>query len=206
MPAPIIRSAEFVKSAPNISMAPDTGEMPEIVFVGRSNVGKSSLINSLLLRKNLAKTSNTPGKTRLINFYRINDALMLVDLPGYGFAKVSHAEQAAWQKSLTKYITSRKEICLVLSLMDARHPPQDSDLNMLQWLFQHQLPVEVVLTKSDKLGKKDLAKQVTVFSNDLEWAREKLIVYAATTHVGRDKLWERMMEYAPVMEAAPSVP
>jgi GTP-binding protein len=195
--APIIKEARFITSAPSIKAAPETNDQPEIVFVGRSNVGKSSLINSLLGRKNLAKTSNTPGKTRLINFYHINQQFYFVDLPGYGYAKVSHAEQAQWKKALGNYITQRTQIKLVLSLIDARHPPQENDLEMLSWLFHHQLPVEVVMTKSDKLTKNELQKQKKLLSDQLEWSQERLIFYSATSHQGKEALWKRMSEHVP---------
>jgi GTP-binding protein len=195
IPIPI-HSATFVKSAPSLKDSPDFGGLPEFVMVGRSNVGKSSLINSLLNRKSLAKTSNTPGKTRLINFYLINQQWVLVDLPGYGYAKVSHAEQARWQKNLEQYLTKREPICVILILIDARHPLQASDEQMITWLSHHQLPWQIVLTKTDKLSKNQVGQhvqQLTKALRPLGASPERILPYSAVTHVGRPQLWERLL-------------
>ena len=145
-----IHSAHYIKSALKLSDCPDWLH-PEIAVVGRSNVGKSSLINSLLGRKNLARTSQTPGKTRLLNFYEINEAWGLVDLPGYGYAKVSKSEQQSWREHLERYLTDRPQLKLVLLLIDARIDAQDMDVMMAQWLGHHQIPTALVLTKTDKV-------------------------------------------------------
>lgn len=187
-----VKSAEFIKSAPGIKDAPDFNGLPEIVFVGRSNVGKSSVINSLLQRKNLAKTSNTPGKTRLINFYLINEALVLVDLPGYGYAKVSHAEQESWRIKLEQFLTQREPLQLVIHLIDIRHGPQPSDIQMFEWLNFHQLPALVILTKTDKLTKSQVVTQTKKSAQALGLALEDVIPYSAVTHAQRDLLWKRI--------------
>lgn len=133
--------------------------IPEVVFIGRSNVGKSSLINALTGRKQLAKVSNTPGKTRLVNFFRINDALRFVDLPGYGFAKVSHAERLAWDKLIMSYLDAGRPITSVLLLIDSRHALQDLDARMAEWFAANRFPLRIVLTKIDKLKQNELARQ-----------------------------------------------
>lgn len=156
-----ITEANFITSAPSLKECP-TWTLPEIAMVGRSNVGKSSLINKLTNRKGLAKTSNTPGKTRLINFYEINKTFSLVDLPGYGYAKVSHSIQATWQKNLETYLSKRDNLMLIIQLIDARHGPQPNDLQMAAWLASQRLPVLVVMTKVDKLSKNDLSKQLAL--------------------------------------------
>ena len=147
-----IKSATFVLSAPDIKHCPDSS-LTEICFAGRSNVGKSSLINALTNQKKLAKTSNTPGKTRALNFFIIDDIWHLVDLPGYGYAKVSKKEQAKWKMALEEYLLNREQLGLVCVLVDARHKPQDSDLDFMYWLGTNQIPFMAILTKADKISK-----------------------------------------------------
>ena len=133
-------------------------DVPEVVFVGRSNVGKSSLLNVLTGRKQLARVSANPGKTQQINFFRIGGDLRFVDLPGYGFAHVSQVQRRAWRKLIEAYLTAGRPIALILQLLDARHPLQDLDAGMIEWLVSLQLPVQAVATKSDKLSQRDLAR------------------------------------------------
>lgn len=194
MPPIIIHSATFIKSAPSIKDAPETGGLPEFVMVGRSNVGKSSCINSLTNHKSLAKTSNTPGKTRLINFYDINHQFYLVDLPGYGYAKVSHAEQERWRKNLETYLLKREEIRLILQMVDARHGPQPSDIQMMTWLSHHEVPWVMVLTKVDKVSKQVGRQLVSKTAQDLGLPPDQIIAFSAQTHLGRDALWEVIAE------------
>ncbi|MEB3286208.1 MAG: ribosome biogenesis GTP-binding protein YihA/YsxC [Vampirovibrionales bacterium] len=203
-----IRDAQFVKSAPHIGLSPDFGThppLPEIAFVGRSNVGKSSLINSLLYRKGLAKTSNTPGKTRLINFYRISldhegrRELAFVDLPGYGYAKVSKSEQAQWGKHLEEYLKKRATLRWVLQLVDSRHGFQVSDLEMLSWLAHQQLPTLIVLTKADKLNRHQQQQQIMDAERRLELTglsitQFPITLYSADIHQGRDELWRLILD------------
>lgn len=154
-----ILDASFVKSAPSLQDCPDPEGRFEVAFVGRSNVGKSTLINLLLQRKNLAKTSNTPGKTRLLNYYDIvvspqkdqQVPLFLVDLPGYGYAKVSKSEQKKWQQAFERYLKERENLALIVMLVDARHGLQSVDLQMWEWLSFYELPVGLVMTKCDKV-------------------------------------------------------
>jgi GTP-binding protein len=144
--------AEFVGSAAGPEGYPKAG-LPEVALAGRSNVGKSTLINALLNRKGLAKTSGTPGKTRLINFYDVNGRFHLVDLPGYGFARVPAGEKAAWRGRIEGYLTGREHLRLVVVLVDIRHPPAATDRQMIEWLTHHKVPLLVVATKRDKLGR-----------------------------------------------------
>ena len=154
-----IPQAEFVKSATAPAHYPD-GDLPEVAFVGRSNVGKSSLLNSLVGRKKLAHISSTPGKTRHINFYLIDRVYHFVDLPGYGYAKVSKTEREAWRKSIESYLTGRSQLRLVVSLIDIRHEPTRLDRDLIEWLDQLGLPFIIVLTKSDKVKSGEIATRL----------------------------------------------
>ena len=151
MPEPINFSiATFLKSAPSIRQCPpDTGA--EVAFAGRSNAGKSSAINALTRQAKLARTSKTPGRTQLINFFTLTDALRLVDLPGYGFAKVPLAKKREWDKNMAEYLQHRQSLKALVLLMDIRHPLRDYDLQMIQWASECHLPIHLLLTKADKL-------------------------------------------------------
>jgi GTP-binding protein len=185
-----ITSAEFVTSAVTPTQFPaDLG--PEVAFVGRSNVGKSSLINSLLNRRGLAKTSSTPGKTRTINFFRINSQFGFVDLPGYGWAQVSRAERAAWGPMVEQFFRTRQKLEGMVQLIDVRHPPSADDQRTRAWLLQWQRPLLVVATKVDKISRTQRPshlKQITETLN-LE-AEAPLIVFSAQTGEGKEKIWE----------------
>ena len=154
-----IKQTEFVKSCAHSSQLP-TPEFPEIAFSGRSNVGKSSLINKLMNRRNLAQTSNTPGKTRLLNYYLINRNTHFVDLPGYGFAKRSKAERKTWASLIEAYLTTRDRLRGIVQLIDARHDPSVEDMEMIRWLGSERTPFLIVATKVDKLSKTKADKQL----------------------------------------------
>lgn len=189
-----ILEATFVKSAPTLRDAPELNDIPEIAMVGRSNVGKSSLINKFLNRKNLAKTSNTPGKTRLMNFYDVSGQFALVDLPGYGYAKVSKTMQAEWQKHLQQYLKQREPLRLVLQLIDARHEPKDTDRAMYEWLMTHELPTQIILTKVDKLKQKERQICVQRASDMMGLPKESILVFSAETGEGVDVLRNRVQQ------------
>ena len=145
-----VHNAEIVISAVSPKQYPES-QLPEIALAGRSNVGKSSFINTLINRKNLARTSGKPGKTQTLNFYLIEDALHFVDVPGYGYAKVSKTERAKWGKMIETYITQREQLRAVVSLIDLRHPPTQDDIQMYEFLKYYDLPVIIVATKADKI-------------------------------------------------------
>ncbi|HEY2867806.1 MAG TPA: ribosome biogenesis GTP-binding protein YihA/YsxC [Pyrinomonadaceae bacterium] len=178
-----VTSAEFVKSAFDRSHWTADG-LPEIAFLGRSNVGKSSLINSLLGRRGLARTSNTPGRTQSINFFLINDAFYFVDLPGYGYAKVSKSMRQDWGKMAEDYLSERTNLVLCIQLIDARHDPTELDRELNDWLAFHRKPNIVVATKSDKLSSNQLRKNVAEIANELQGST--LIAYSSRLGSGRD--------------------
>jgi GTP-binding protein len=151
-------AAKFLISAEKLSQCPDYN-LPEFALVGRSNVGKSSFINALANHKKLAKTSNTPGKTRLINFFNFSDKFIIADLPGYGYAKVSKEEQNRWQKHLEEYLTQREQIASLIQFIDARHPIQKNDYQMREWIQANRLPVITIVTKVD-YAKPSVTKQI----------------------------------------------
>jgi GTP-binding protein len=161
-----IKSAEFVKSSPSIQDLPG-GDLPEFAFIGRSNVGKSSLLNFLVGRKNLAKTSSTPGRTKLINHFLINDSCYFVDLPGYGFAKSSKTERVKWGQSTEQYLLQRSELKCLFVLLDLNVPPRAPDFEFLSWLRVHGVPIAVVLTKTDKLNQSARYRQEQLFGQEL---------------------------------------
>ena len=190
--------SEYVTSAVSKSTCP-AEPLPEIVFVGRSNVGKSSLINSLTRRKSLARTSGTPGKTQTINFFRvelktsdddIRRALYLVDLPGYGYAKTSKTNRRLWAKFIDEYLSSRRDIKFVCQLVDMRHPPMESDLASFASLVEKNLPVLIVATKSDKLGKTEQSKHLAAIQKALNVDAEAVLPYSSVKNFGRGELLE----------------
>ena len=163
---------------------------PEIAFLGRSNVGKSSLLNSLLQRKGLARTSNTPGRTQSINYFLINEQFYFVDLPGYGFAKVSKSMRADWGKMAEDYLSDREELALCIQLVDSRHEPSKLDLQLHEWLNFNEKKHVVVATKSDKLSARELNAQLRLI--EAEMAPSKVISYSAQTGKGRDAVWSQI--------------
>ena len=161
-----VRSAEFIMSNSNVMKAPKD-RIPEYAFIGRSNVGKSSLINMLMERKDLAKISGKPGKTQLINHFKINEEWFLVDLPGYGYAKVSKKKRTIFQFFIENYLKEREQLVCTFVLIDSRHDPQKIDLEFMQFLGENQIPFCIVFTKADKLGSSKLNKQITSYKKKL---------------------------------------
>ena len=191
-----ILSAEFIKGATAPLHYPE-GSFPEVAFVGRSNVGKSSLINVLVRRKNLAKISNTPGRTQLINFFIINHHYVFVDLPGYGFARVPEAVRRNWSPMVETYLKERSNLRLVILIMDIRRDPATQDLDLLRWLDHYRIPVLPVLTKTDKLSKSQVRRRARQIEEMLmEGANLKTapnpILFSARTGEGRDALWSML--------------
>lgn len=165
-----IKNAKFLISSPNLKLCPELN-MPEFALLGRSNVGKSSFINTLVNQSKLAKTSNTPGKTRLINLFEIQTdfkPFVLADLPGYGFAKVSKKEQDSWQKNLEEYLLKRKNIISTIQFIDARHDIQKNDIQMQEWLKHNNIPCFNILTKCDYISRNEIAKKIIVIKKEFQ--------------------------------------
>ena len=186
-----VTSAEFVKSAFERSHWLNDGR-PEIAFLGRSNVGKSSLINSLLARRGLARTSNTPGRTQSINFFLINDQFYFADLPGYGYAKVSKTMRGDWGKMAEQYLAEREELVLCVQLVDSRHEPSPLDQQLNEWLIYHDKPHIVVATKSDKLSRNELQKSLKVIKRT--YPDSEVLTYSSQTAAGHDEVWSSIIE------------
>jgi GTP-binding protein len=186
-----VTSAEFIKSAFEEEHWPHD-ERPEIAFLGRSNVGKSSLINSLLGVKGMARTSSTPGRTQSLNFFLINNRFRFVDLPGYGYARVPKAIRASWGDMATNYLAKRSQLMLSIQIVDSRHEPTTLDLQLNEWLAAHAKPRIVVATKSDKLSNNELRKNFDRVKRMLD--ADRVIAYSATTGQGREQVWRAIEE------------
>lgn len=189
-----IISAEFMISAVSKEQYP-RGILPEIAFVGRSNVGKSSLINSMLNRKKLVKASSTPGKTQMINFFDVNHEFVCADLPGYGFAKVPRAVQKKWQSLVEQYLIHRENLRTVIFIVDIRRKPTDLDLHMQEWLEQYEVDYILVATKADKLSQAEQNKQLKKIRQAfLENTDQELIAYSSKNQRGRKELWKLLQK------------
>lgn len=184
-----IKSAEFIVSNTNVTKCPKD-RIPEYAFIGRSNVGKSSLINMLMERKDLAKTSGRPGKTQLINHFKINNQWFLVDLPGYGYAQVSKKKRAKFQGFIENYFKEREQLVCSFVLVDSRHDPQKIDLEFMQFLGEHQVPFCIVFTKADKLGSSKLNQQIARYKKELLkfWEEAPMsFITSSSSSLGRDE-------------------
>lgn len=187
-------NAEILLSVANKSHYPQD-EIPEIALAGRSNVGKSSFINTLLNRKNLARTSGKPGKTQLLNFFNIDDKLRFVDVPGYGYAKVSKTERAKWGKMIEEYLTSRENLRAVVSLVDVRHEPSTDDVQMYEFLKYYEIPVIVVATKADKVPRGKWNKHESVIKKKLDFDKnDDFIIFSSVNKDGLDAAWDAILE------------
>ena len=184
------------------SKIPDTGR-PEVAFAGKSNVGKSSLINGLMNRKALARISAQPGKTQTINFYNINEAMYLVDLPGYGYAKVSAAEKEKWGKMIEGYLHKSKELRAVFLLVDIRHKPSANDKQMYDWICHNGYEPVIIATKLDKLKRSQVAKSLKEIRTGLGLPKDgKILPFSAETKQGRDEIWALIDELTGLLEPA----
>jgi GTP-binding protein len=186
----VIRSLEFIGGMASVAGWRPESSLPEIAFAGRSNVGKSSLLNRLIHRKKMARVSNTPGRTREVNFFRVNDAFILVDLPGYGYARVSKEKRAEWRPLIEGFMRSSEQLRGIVLLLDVRHDPTKDDRLMLDFLSEVGVPTIVVLTKIDKLTAKQRAEQIFSISRDLALDSEQVIAFSAVTGEGRNELAE----------------
>ena len=182
-----VTSAEFLKSAFKEADWPRDSK-PEIAFLGRSNVGKSSLMNSLLGVRGLARTSSTPGRTQALNFFLINDSFRFVDLPGYGYARAPKDVRAKWSAAAENYLAKRNQLVLSIHIVDSRHEPTKQDLQLHEWLEHHQRPHLIVATKSDKLSNNELRKNINRAARALNF--DRILAYSATTRRGRDEVWK----------------
>lgn len=185
-----ITAAEFITSNTDPAKCPESS-LPEYAFIGRSNVGKSSLINMLTQRKNLAKTSGRPGKTQLINHFLINNSWHLVDLPGYGYARVSKSTKKTFQKFITSYFNQRKQLIAAFVLIDSRHEPQQIDLEFMQWLGENQIPFCIIFTKADKLKPRALERNIQIYKDVMLESWEEMPQYfvsSSTSGTGREEI------------------
>ncbi|MCD6137462.1 MAG: YihA family ribosome biogenesis GTP-binding protein [Deltaproteobacteria bacterium] len=192
-----IKSATFVGSAVKPSQYPPE-KRPEIAFAGRSNVGKSSLINTLLNRKKLVKTSSSPGRTQTINFFLINNRFYFVDLPGYGYAKVPVSVRKTWRPMVEKYVSTRENLCAVVVIFDIRRIPNQADCDLLSWLAYYHIPEIVVLTKADKVKKSNHDQQCKQISQELSRDPSSLIPFSAITGLGKERLWKAIEAFLTV--------
>lgn len=190
-----VHSARFETSASSLRQCPDS-DWPEIAFAGRSNVGKSSLINCLLNRKGLVRTSSTPGRTQLLNFFAVNEAMFFVDLPGYGFARAPRSVRERWMPMIRSYLTGRSKLRGVVWLLDARREPSDEDLEFLDWLEETGVPTIPVVTKVDKISRSQLNRNFEVIGRRTGLDPELFVPFSSVTRQGRDVLLEMIADLA----------
>lgn len=191
-----IQFADIVISAVSEKQYPDVN-LPEVALAGRSNVGKSSFINSMINRKSLARTSSKPGKTRTINFFNIDNELLFVDVPGYGFARVSKKELEKWSSMMEEYFATREVLCLAVQIVDLRHEPTVQDIQMYEYLSAFNLPVLVVATKADKVKPSKRTKHLKQVKDTLNmFDNDHLVMYSSETKEGKDEAWKIILEYA----------
>lgn len=189
-------NADILLSAANKSHYPQD-DIPEVALAGRSNVGKSSFINTLLNRKNLARTSGKPGKTQLLNFFNIDDKLRLVDVPGYGYARVSKKEREKWGRMIEEYLTSRENLKAVVSLVDFRHEPSADDVQMYEFLKYYEIPVILVATKADKIPRGKWNKHESMIKKKLDFdTSDSFIIFSSVTKEGLEKSWDEILDHA----------
>jgi GTP-binding protein len=188
-------SSEIVISAVKPEQYPET-DLPEFALAGRSNVGKSSFINKMLNRKGLARISSKPGKTQTLNFYLINEILHFVDVPGYGYAKVSKTERAAWGKMIETYFTRREQLRAAVQIVDLRHPPSKDDIMMYEFLKHHEIPCIIIATKADKIPKGKWQKHLKVVRETLDVDKnDRMILFSSETGLGKDEAWSALQSF-----------
>ena len=189
-------NADILLSATNKSHYPQD-DIPEVALAGRSNVGKSSFINTMLNRKNLARTSGKPGKTQLLNFFNIDDKLRFVDVPGYGYARVSKKEREKWGKMIEEYLTSRENLRAVVSLVDLRHEPSADDVQMYEFLKYYEIPVILVATKADKIPRGKWNKHESMIKKKLDFDKtDTFIIFSSINKTGVEEAWDAIFDYS----------
>lgn len=189
-----IKESEFVISAVRPNQYPIDG-LPEIALAGRSNVGKSSLINKMIMRKNLARTSSQPGKTQQLNYYRINQEVYFVDFPGYGYAKVSKTQREQFGQMIETYLQSREQLVVQLLVIDIRHEPSKDDVLMYDWLKHFGIPTCIVCTKADKIPRSKWQKHIKIIKECLDADKsDKVVLFSSETGMGREELWDHILE------------
>lgn len=192
----LIKQAELDIVCGVTSRLPDTG-MPEVAFAGKSNVGKSSLINGLMNRKSLARTSGQPGKTQTINFYKVNREMYLVDLPGYGYARVSQSEKEKWGKMIERYLHTSGNLKAVFLLIDIRHAPSANDCQMYEWILHNGFRPIIIATKLDKLKRSQVQKNLKILREGLRLEKDVTVIpFSAETKQGREEIWELIDRFA----------
>ena len=192
-----ITAAKFMLSAPNLKGCPEASNTPEFAFIGRSNVGKSSLINMLCNHKDLAKTSSKPGKTRMINFFMINNAWHLVDLPGFGYAKIAKTQREKWEIETRNYLLRRENLLHIFLLIDSRIPPQAIDIEFMEWLSKNQRPFSILFTKCDKLSSNKIRSSIQAYQTELSkrWTELPLaLLTSAETQRGKEEILQIIEE------------
>lgn len=190
----IVKNPKFEISAVSKKQYP-SGDLPEVVLVGKSNVGKSSFINTMLNRKALARTSNTPGKTRQINFYNIDEKFYFVDLPGYGFSKMSKEEKVVSGKYIEEYLATRENVCLIVLLLDIRHKPTSDDMFMYEYILKQNIPFIVVTNKADKIAVTKVDDEVNRIKEILGISYSTIIPFSAERKIYTEKAWEEIEKY-----------
>lgn len=189
-------NADILLSATNKSHYPQD-DIPEVALAGRSNVGKSSFINTMLNRKNLARTSGKPGKTQLLNFFNIDDKLRFVDVPGYGYARVSKKEREKWGKMIEEYLTSRENLRAVIILVDLRHEPSADDVQMYEFLKYYEIPVILVATKADKIPRGKWNKHESMIKKKLDFDKtDTFIIFSSVNKTGLEEAWDAIFDYS----------
>ena len=184
-----VNNVELLAVTAKKEQYPET-DFPEIAFVGKSNVGKSSLINCMINRKSLARTSSSPGKTRTINFYNVENTLLFVDLPGYGYARASKSEIEKWGKMIEEYLLKREQLKSIIMLIDIRHEPSANDKMMYDWLKHYGYKIIIVATKSDKLKRSQINKHISMINKSLELEEDEILIpFSSENKDGKDKLW-----------------
>ena len=203
-----VKNTVFITSATKPAQYPES-DLPEIAFAGRSNVGKSSLINVLVNRKNLVRTSSTPGRTQLINFFDVNGTFTLVDLPGYGFAKVPLTVKKQWGPMIETYLAQRTNLLGVVLIFDVRRIPREEDLQLLAWLRTYGVPPVLVVTKCDKVSKNERGRQLALIAKELEVDKGELCCFSALSREGVEAIWDRIEELmvsVPEADSPPDLP